>query len=87
MRRLTVLSWKAYCRSRGITPAQVSQAFWRKSTFSSMNGNCVEISRLQSGSIGVRDAKDSGSGPILIFTDSEWNAFLAGAKEGQFDNP
>jgi hypothetical protein len=52
-----------------------------------MNGSCVEVGRLLPDGIGVRDTKDNGSGPILIFTDAEWNAFIAGAKEGQFDCP
>jgi len=52
-----------------------------------MNGSCVEVARLLPDRIGVRDTKDNGSGPILVFPDSEWNAFIAGAKEGQFDSP
>jgi len=52
-----------------------------------MNGSCVEVSRLQADRIGVRDTKDSGTGPVLVFTGPEWAAFIAGAKEGQFDNP
>jgi Domain of unknown function (DUF397) len=83
----TALSWKTYGQARGVTPAQVRRASWRKSTFSSMNGSCVEIGRLELGRIGVRDTKDRGAGPVLIFTDSEWSAFISGAKEGQFDNP
>jgi len=51
-----------------------------------MNGNCVEIGRLESNRIGIRDTKDSGAGPVLVFTGTEWDAFIAGAKEGQFDN-
>ncbi len=34
--------------------------------------------------IGMRNAKDPDS-PVLIFTPSEWEAFLAGAKDGEFD--
>jgi hypothetical protein len=34
--------------------------------------------------IGLRNAKDPDS-PVLIFTPSEWEAFLAGAKDGEFD--
>jgi Domain of unknown function (DUF397) len=72
-------------RFRGVTPADVSEASWQKSTFSNLNGNCVEVSRLRPDRIGVRDTKDNGVGPILVFTGPEWGAFLAGAKEGQFD--
>jgi uncharacterized protein DUF397 len=59
-----------------------SEAIWRKSTFSGLNG-CVEIAILN-GQIGVRDSKDQ-NGPILLFTRAEWDAFLNGVKSGQFD--
>jgi hypothetical protein len=51
-----------------------------------MNGSCVEISRLSPDHLGARDTKDNGAGPILVFTNAEWAAFVTGAKEGQFDN-
>jgi hypothetical protein len=75
-----------YLRSRAVTPDDVSRASWRKSASSFLNGNCVEIGRLRPDRIGVRDTKDNGCGPILIFTDAEWGAFIADAKEGQFSN-
>ncbi|HEY8457045.1 MAG TPA: DUF397 domain-containing protein [Actinopolymorphaceae bacterium] len=34
--------------------------------------------------IGMRSAKNP-DGPILIFTAAEWEAFLSGAKDGEFD--
>jgi hypothetical protein len=86
MRVLTILSNKRYYRARGVSTADVGRASWRKSSFSNMNGSCVEISRLVSDRIGVRDTKDNGTGPVLIFTEAEWRAFIAGAKERQFDN-
>jgi hypothetical protein len=79
-------SRKMYYRSRSVTPADVSRASWRKSSFSNLNGNCVEIGKLLPDRVGVRDSKDNGTGPVLIFTSAEWNAFIAGAREGQFDN-
>jgi len=86
MQIFAALSRKAYYSSRAVTSAQVDQAFWFKSSFSNLNGNCLEIGRLTPDRIGVRDTKDDGNGPVLIFTAAEWNAFIAGAKEGQFDN-
>jgi hypothetical protein len=83
----TVLgSKRKYYRLRGVASADVRHASWQKSTFSNLNGSCVEVSRLPSDHIGFRDTKDNGAGPVLIFTGKEWSAFLAGAKEGQFDN-
>ncbi|GAB1642734.1 DUF397 domain-containing protein [Krasilnikovia sp. MM14-A1259] len=58
---------------------------WRTSTRSGTEGNCVEV-RLDGDAIVVRDSKDRG-GPLLRFTDAEWRAFLAGAKDGEFDLP
>jgi hypothetical protein len=60
-------------------------AHWFKSTNSGDHG-CVEVA-FRGGQIGVRDTKDEGSGPVLGFTESEWTAFLAGAKRGEFDLP
>lgn len=34
--------------------------------------------------IGVRNAADP-TGPVLVFTQSEWDAFVLGAKDGEFD--
>lgn len=81
------LSRKAYFRSHGVTSAVVDQALWHKSSFSNLNGSCVEIGRLMPDRIAVRDTKDNGAGPVLIYSGAEWDAFIAGAKAGQFDNP
>jgi hypothetical protein len=34
--------------------------------------------------IAVRDSQNPG-GPALIFTPAEWDAFVGGAKDGEFD--
>jgi hypothetical protein len=60
-----------------------STAKWRKSTGSG-DGGCVEIAYV-GGVIGVRDTKDNGSGPILMFNEREWTAFLSGARGGEFN--
>jgi Domain of unknown function (DUF397) len=60
----------------------LSRAQWRKSTRSAYNG-CVEVAFVD-GQVAVRDSKDR-QGPVLLFTDSEWRAFLAGARDGEFD--
>lgn len=36
--------------------------------------------------IGMRDGHDP-DGPVLVFTEAEWDAFVAGAKDGEFDLP
>jgi hypothetical protein len=56
---------------------------WRKSSFSDTSGQCVEVSR--SGSeVLVRDSKDP-DGPVLHFTEEEWEAFTSGVCAGEFD--
>ncbi|HLT70984.1 MAG TPA: DUF397 domain-containing protein [Acidimicrobiales bacterium] len=58
---------------------------WRKSSFSSGGDNCVEVGVAEDGTIGVRDTKQQGNGPILEFFPSEWRAFLEGVRNGEFD--
>ena len=61
-----------------------SATHWVKSSLSFSNGNCVEVADLPGGGIGVRDSKDS-EGSVLRFTPDEWNAFLGGVRNGEFD--
>jgi hypothetical protein len=75
----------AYYRSHHVTSAEIATASWHKSSASGYNGNCVEVSHLSDGRVAVRDTKDRASGPVLVFTRSEWDAFLTGAKNGEFD--
>jgi len=60
-----------------------TRAAWRKSTRSGGQGNCVEVADTPD-AVGVRDSKDQ-SGPHLVFTRSEWQAFIDGVKAGEFD--
>jgi Domain of unknown function (DUF397) len=56
----------------------LTSAEWRKSSYSSNNGNCVEVARNLPGVVAVRDSKDA-AGPALVFTADEWRAFVSGA--------
>jgi hypothetical protein len=60
-----------------------------KSSHSVANG-CVEVainSADPTDDVWVRDSKDKGEGPILKFTATEWEAFLAGVRGDEFDLP
>ena len=57
---------------------------WIKSSLSYANGNCVEVASLVGDQIGVRDSKDT-TGPVLRFTPDEWQAFIGGVRNGEFD--
>ncbi len=61
----------------------LTSAAWRKSSYSSNNGNCVEVARNLPGVVAVRDSKDP-DGPALVFTADEWRAFVSGARAGEF---
>lgn len=62
----------------------LSGAQWFKSTRSGVDcDNCVEVAFVGE-AIAVRDSKQPG-GPALIFTPAEWDAFVGGAKDGEFD--
>lgn len=64
----------------------LSGARWFKSSRSQGQDACVEVAHLNGGRVGVRDSKNPGGG-ALVFTSSEWDAFLAGARGGEFDTP
>lgn len=57
---------------------------WRKSSYSGSGDNCVEVAALPGGGQAVRDSKNP-DGPVLTFTPDEWNAFIEGVKDGEFD--
>lgn len=70
----------------------LSAATWRKSSHSNGQANCVEIAVIPTGEVAgdcvfaVRHSKVL-HGPKLVFTRAEWEAFIDGAKEGEFDLP
>jgi hypothetical protein len=62
----------------------LGHAQWFKGSRSGRShDNCVEVAFVDE-AIAVRDSKNP-SGPALIFTAAEWDAFVGGAKDGEFD--
>lgn len=57
---------------------------FRVSSFSG-GENCVEVARLEDGTIAVRHSRSATAGGGLVFTEDEWVAFVAGVKNGEFD--
>jgi hypothetical protein len=66
-----------------MTAPEQDAAVWRTSSRSNGQGQCVEVARLDQ-AVAVRDSKDP-AGPVVTFTPTEWAAFIAGAKDGEFD--
>jgi hypothetical protein len=63
----------------------LSNLHWFKSS-ASVTGDCVEVAHIPGGEVAVRDSKDRGKAPH-VYTRREWEAFLVGAKNGEFDLP
>jgi hypothetical protein len=70
----------------GVQASRLRRARWRKSRYSNPSGNCVEAAELSAESVAVRNSRYP-DGPALIFTRAEWEAFLLGARDGDFDGP
>lgn len=64
--------------------ASDSITVWIKSSLSAYNGNCVEVAGLTDDTIRVRDSKHP-RGAVLNFTPAEWDAFIGGVHNGEFD--
>jgi hypothetical protein len=62
----------------------LSRAVWTKSARSGGNcDNCVEVAFIDD-AIAVRDSKNPTAG-VLLYTRAEWDAFIGGVKDGEFD--
>jgi hypothetical protein len=66
-------------------PADLLVATWRRSRASNSSGSCVEVAGLPGGEVAIRNSRYP-RGPALIYTRAEMAAFVAGAKDGEFDD-
>lgn len=70
-----------------LSPQELAGIRWKISSRSSSNGGqCVEAGPLTDGSgrVAVRHSRHPESS-VIVYTRAEWTAFLAGAKDGEFD--
>jgi hypothetical protein len=63
---------------RPVAPEFVTSSF-------SGGGDCVEVGRIPEGGAIVRDSKDPARATALAFDRREWDAFVRGVKNGEFD--
>ena len=69
----------------GMPATELADVTWQKSKHSNPNGACVELAPLPDGEIAMRNSRFP-AGPVLVYTQAEITAFLAGAKDGEFDH-
>lgn len=53
----------------------LSRAEWRKSSYSSQDGNCVEVAVNPPAFVAARDSKDP-AGPALLIPRDTWRRFI-----------
>jgi hypothetical protein len=56
----------------------IAQDAWRKSSYSSDDANCVEVTTSATSTVGVRDTKDREGGHLTVAAPA-WAAFLSSA--------
>jgi Domain of unknown function (DUF397) len=69
----------------GMLASELQGVTWRKSRHSNSQGTCVELASLPGGAVALRNSRHP-DGPALIYTPAEIDAFLRGAKDGEFDD-
>jgi len=75
--------------SNMIGPDELANVAWRISSRSpNGGGQCVEAGPLADGSgrVAVRHSRRPNA-EILVYSRPEWEAFIAGVKNGEFDFP
>ncbi|MFC9823469.1 DUF397 domain-containing protein [Streptomyces erythrochromogenes] len=63
------------------TRSELSNARWRKSTYSNEEGgDCVEVADHFPGAVPVRDSK-TPAGPVIFVGNAAWSAFVQHVQE------
>jgi len=64
---------------RGMTEIDLSRAEWRKSSYSSQSGNCVEVARNLPGLVAIRDSQAPDEAKLVVSQET-WRVFLKGLR-------
>jgi hypothetical protein len=59
-----------------MTVTDLSRAEWRKSSYSSQDGNCVEVARSLPGLVAIRDSKEPDEARLVVSREA-WQAFIS----------
>ena len=62
-----------------MTGIDLSRAEWRKSSYSSQSGNCVEVARNLPGVVAVRDSRQPDEAKLVV-SQQTWRVFLRGVR-------
>ena len=68
----------------GISAAQLEGAIWRKSQRSNSQGACVELARLDTATVAMRNSRDP-KGTALIYPATAVRAMVSALRSGEFD--
>jgi hypothetical protein len=68
----------------GISAAELVGVSWKKSQRSNSQGACVEIARLDSATIAMRNSRDP-RGTALVYSADAVRALVGAVRTGEFD--
>jgi len=69
----------------GISATQLGGAVWRKSERSNSQGACVELARLDSATVAMRNSRDP-KGTALIYPADAVRTMVSALRAGDFDD-
>ena len=69
----------------GISATRLDGAVWRKSARSNSQGACVELARLDSTTVAMRNSRDP-KGTALIYPADAVRAMVSALRAGDFDD-
>ncbi|HEX4398976.1 MAG TPA: DUF397 domain-containing protein [Trebonia sp.] len=69
----------------GISATRLDGAVWRKSERSNSQGACVELARLDSTTVAMRNSRDP-KGTALIYPADAVRAMVSALRAGDFDD-